>query len=268
MSGTITRIGATGAGALLALGILAVPPAGATGGHRDGRSERSGRSDTASCFTASGRTQGRSQSDPDGMRNGGADKPGCTGGVSADRDGNNGCGNDDDREDDNNGRCGGAKSKAIAQPQAQQKSKVKGGRTGRGRCERDEVPVSSTTSSTSTTTTTAPPTIPIPATGTGLQLEAAGTVPPLGVLAEDLTTTTAGTPVPTDAISPVNTDPVAVGAAASATDPGTEVLGESITRPETLARTGAGVGGIALLGGLLCGGGRLAVLARRLLRIG
>jgi hypothetical protein len=52
--------------------------------------------------------QGRSQSDPDGMSNGGADKPGGTGGIDQlDQDGNNGCGNDDDFEDDNNGNCGG-----------------------------------------------------------------------------------------------------------------------------------------------------------------
>jgi hypothetical protein len=46
------------------------------------------------------------------------------------------------------------------------------------------------------------------------------------------------------------------------------VLGQTLSRPSALARTGAGVGALALLGGLLCGGGRLAVLARRLLRIG
>jgi hypothetical protein len=53
--------------------------------------------------------QGRSPSDPDGDGNGGLDKPGETGGFSDDRDGNNGCGNDDDREDDNNGWCGRAR---------------------------------------------------------------------------------------------------------------------------------------------------------------
>ena len=47
----------------------------------------------------------------------------------------------------------------------------------------------------------------------------------------------------------------------------TQVLGATLARPSVLARTGAGVGGLALLGGLLCGGGRLAVLARRFLRI-
>ena len=50
--------------------------------------------------------QGHAPSDPDFNGNGGIDKPGQTGGFSADRDGNNGCGNDDDREDDNNGWCG------------------------------------------------------------------------------------------------------------------------------------------------------------------
>jgi hypothetical protein len=53
--------------------------------------------------------QGKSTSDPDGMSNGGADKPGGSGGYDADQDGNNGCGNDDDFEDDNNGNCGGLK---------------------------------------------------------------------------------------------------------------------------------------------------------------
>jgi hypothetical protein len=48
----------------------------------------------------------------------------------------------------------------------------------------------------------------------------------------------------------------------------TEVLGETLEQPSTLPRTGAGVAGLALLGGLLCGGGRLAALARRFTRIG
>ncbi len=57
-----------------------------------------------------GSTQGKSDSNPDG---GGVDKPGCESdprgcqGTAGDRDGNNGCGNDADREDDNNGNCGG-----------------------------------------------------------------------------------------------------------------------------------------------------------------
>jgi hypothetical protein len=50
--------------------------------------------------------QGVSPSNPDADGNGGIDKPGHKGGFDADRDGNNGCGNDSDREDDNNGWCG------------------------------------------------------------------------------------------------------------------------------------------------------------------
>jgi hypothetical protein len=64
--------------------------------------------------------QGNSQSDPDGMSNGGADKPGGSGGIDQlDQDGNNGCGNDDDFEDDNNGNCGGNKpADVVNQPDA------------------------------------------------------------------------------------------------------------------------------------------------------
>ena len=129
MSGTITRIGATGAGTLLALGLFAAPPAGATGSDRDGKGHRT----DPSCFTAGERTQGRSHSDPDGMSNGGADKPGCTGGFDADRDGNNGCGNDADREDDNNGRCGGQKGRSTAGPSPKVRRRKGQGRTGQGR---------------------------------------------------------------------------------------------------------------------------------------
>jgi LPXTG-motif cell wall-anchored protein len=57
--------------------------------------------------------QGKSSSDPDDdgrgpdRSDGGADKPGGRGGLDVeDQDGNNGCGNDDDFEDDNEGRCG------------------------------------------------------------------------------------------------------------------------------------------------------------------
>ena len=113
MRGTIVRIGVAGAGALLALGLFAAQPAGAdpSGGHGVTHG-----SDTT-CFTAGG-PQGKSHSDPDGMSNGGADKPGCPGGFDADQDGNNGCGNDADREDDNNGHCGrtGDKEKDVAEP--------------------------------------------------------------------------------------------------------------------------------------------------------
>ncbi|MBW3587945.1 MAG: hypothetical protein KY429_00805 [Actinobacteria bacterium] len=41
---------------------------------------------------------------------GAADKPGGSGGFDSDKDWNNGCGNDTDFEDDNNGLCGGRKA--------------------------------------------------------------------------------------------------------------------------------------------------------------
>ena len=74
--------------------------------------------------------QGKSESDPDndghgpdrgatpadsGKGNKGADKPNGKGGVDrADQDGNNGCGNDDDFEDDNEGWCGHKPKKSKA----------------------------------------------------------------------------------------------------------------------------------------------------------
>ena len=54
-------------------------------------------------------TQGKASSDPDGLYNHGVDQRGEFGGLYlSDQDGNNGCGNDQDFEDDNNGRCGKA----------------------------------------------------------------------------------------------------------------------------------------------------------------
>jgi hypothetical protein len=251
---TTARIGATGAGALLALALFAAaPPAGATGTHGTNSAD-------AACFTATGHTQGRSHSDPDGMSNGGADKPGCTGGFDADRDGNNGCGNDADREDDNNGNCGHKPKPAT------------GGE--------DNAASPTTTSSTTTTSTTTTTTIgtvtpqvgaqtveltdcqvdPKEATDCTAAAQAAGTGAHLTAA------TPRGASTPSAAGDTGTTGTTADTASVAA--PGTEVLGETISRPSALARTGAGVGGMALLGIVLCGSGRLAVLARRLLRIG
>lgn len=64
--------------------------------------------------------QGKASHDPDDdghgpdRSNGGADHPGADGGVDlADQDGNNGCGNDDDFEDDNEGWCGKPTAKKL-----------------------------------------------------------------------------------------------------------------------------------------------------------
>jgi len=238
MRGTIVRIGATGAGALLALGLFAGPSAGAP---RSDKPATAGQSAKVACFDAASadHTQGRSLSDPDGMSNGGADKPGCVGVTDSDKDdkdGNNGCGNDADREDDNKGNCGRRKeTHANGNAAAQHQN----GNAVTAKPEKVEAEVT---------------------------VQAAGTSHASGALAAEAstTTTTAATSVSASGtIAPAGTE-----ATTATTTPQTQVLGETLSRPGTLARTGAGIGGLALLGGLLCGGGRLTVLARKLLRIG
>ena len=232
MRGTIVRIGATGAGALLALGLLAGPSAGAAGSDKADKDEQSAK---VACFNAEGNTQGRSLSDPDGMENGGADKPGCTHvgarALDDDQDGNNGCGNDADREDDNNGNCGGENAQGPSNDEAEEAGD-------------DDTKVK-------------PEKVDADVT-----VQAAGSVSAAAVPAVDASTTTP------DAATTVSASGDTAPAAAESTTPGTQVLGVTLSAPDTLARTGAGVGGLALLGGLLLGGGRLTVLARRLLRIG
>jgi len=230
MRGTIVRIGATGAGAVLALGLLAGPSAGAPRSDKDKESKPE--SNKVTCFQPEGKTQGRSMSDPDGMSNGGADKPSpeCTGGIDkTDRDGNNGCGNDADREDDNNGNCGGQKPDDTGNPAVQP--------------ETDEADPADKVKDN-------------PDAGAAdVSVQAAGSTGEAGAQA---------------AADDTTADPAAAETTTSTPEPDTQVLGETLTQPEpaTLARTGAGIGGLALLGGLLVGGGRLTVLARKLLRIG
>jgi hypothetical protein len=264
MRTTIARIGGIGAGAVLALGLFAAaPPAGAasSGSHGVNSAE-------STCFTATGQTQGRSHSDPDGMSNGGADKPGCTGGIDADRDGNNGCGNDADREDDDNGWCG---------------RKPKGD-NGNAATPPPTTPPSTTTTSSSTTTTTAPPPATVSPMTAGLtdcqvdpheatdcpaSAQASVTGPSLTVAATGPAPAAArGTG--SDVIDSIAGPSAAVAGDATTptTAPGTEVLGQTLERPGSLPRTGAAVGGLALVGLGLVGSGRLTVLARRLLRIG
>lgn len=295
MRRTIVRIGATGAGALLAVGLLAVP-AGAKGSGRDGKSERSGKA-SAACFDTSGKTQGRSFSDPDGMSNGGADKPGCAGGVSTDRDGNNGCGNDSDREDDNNGNCGRQKAQRTDRAKPAKPAKVEGAKADRpsdvpakvkaakvdadhkARCERKDGAASTTTSTTTQTDVSAADaakdcSCPKDAEVADTSLTVAGAKVEAVAAATDTSVLAANAAVLPAEVSTTTTAAPTTGStspgveAATATTPQTEVLGETLSRPSALARTGAGLGGLALLGGLLCGGGRLAVLARKRLRIG
>ena len=94
-SATIRRMSAVLGAGVLGMFLLCAPVlAGPGNGHQK---------------SSNGSTQGASHSNPDG---GGVDKPYAAAGQEArsqgtsDWDGNNGCGNDDDREDDNNGWCG------------------------------------------------------------------------------------------------------------------------------------------------------------------
>ncbi len=227
------RIGATGAGAVLALGLFAAPPAGADGSSKDkAKAERSGK---VTCLDDEGHTQGRSLSDPDEMDNGGADKPGCTREApwdeDIDNDGNNGCGNDDDREDDNNGNCGHEKAQGSDDDS-----------------DADDDDADDTT-------------VPTETVDGDVQVQAAGSVPEAAEASSNTTE------APTSVLGASVTAPAA-DTATSAPTSDTQVLGETLSAPDTLARTGAGIGGLTLLGGLLFGGGRLVVLARRFLRIG
>ncbi|HKY75674.1 MAG TPA: hypothetical protein VJS45_06025 [Acidimicrobiia bacterium] len=237
MRRVIFRIGATGAGALLALGLLAGPSTAGEGSDQERKSEQSNK---VTCFEPEGKTQGRSLSDPDGTSNGGTDKPGCVGVADADKDGNNGCGNDADREDDNNGNCGGEEGQGPGTDTP--------GDQGPGD-ESDEPEGDDDTVN--------------PETVEGdVNVQAAAAEAESGTAATEAAGTTAAGPAVTAAD---NTAP-----AAQTTTPAsdTQVLGETLTAPDALPRTGAGVAGLALLGGALVGGGRLTVLARKLLRIG
>jgi hypothetical protein len=240
--GLIVRVGATGAGALLALGLLAGPSA-AKGSAKAHGAANAQASNKVTCFQPEGKTQGRSLSDPDGDTNGGADKPGCTGGVDPDdRDGNNGCGNDADREDDNNGNCGGGNGEVADDEPPQDEGP--GDEPG---LEEDGEDVTAGTETDGDDVTVE---------GAGLESESATPA------AEAADTT------PTDVAAVTALDDTTPAAQTTTPEPETQVLGETLTAPDTLPRTGAAVGGLALLGGLLVGGGRLTVLARRLLRIG
>ena len=218
------RIAGVLSGAALGFGLIAglAPLAHADGGHRH-ESGRSGfqRSDV----DTSDWPQGKSLSDPDG---GQWDKPGHDGGEDDDRDGNNGCGNDTDRSDDNNGDCG---RQAAG-------TEVSG--------DTDDCVVEAEDDD-------ADDAADCPGTDEGAS--AAGTVTPAPA-----DTSVAAAAGPATAV-PGATE---VAPADTSTALGTKVLGITETAPSTLARTGAGVA--ALAGALCLGGGRLTALIRR--RIG
>ena len=156
--------------------------------------------------------QGNATSEPDGngsgpeRDNGGVDQPGEPGGVDlADQDGNNGCGNDDDFEDDNEGLCGKPAKASPSNPPAEEES---------GEITPAIVPSSPVQNET--------------------KVEPAQV---LGVTVERPATVASSTP----AVEAVAASPVAVAAPASAVEaaPAT-VLGATVVRGAALARTGFG----------------------------
>ncbi|MGH8974939.1 MAG: hypothetical protein ACRD0C_17265 [Acidimicrobiia bacterium] len=237
-----TRIASLLSGAVMAFGLLvsAAPGAHADGDHRDGSRHRAG-------VDTSDWPQGKSTSDPDGDSNGGWDKPGFAGGFDDDRDGNNGCGNDSDREDDNNGWCGrhqdGDGDDTAVAGAAEDKDD-----DGCSTCANIDATVS-----------------------------AAGTVTPLTTVAAQVMNTA----IPDSWVAAVAAPATSVLGAAEVAPIATSVLGATeivpidttagptaapgTTGPSALARTGAIVAGVALLGWLCLGGGRLTALTRRLL---
>jgi hypothetical protein len=221
-----------------------------------------------------GHTQGRSHSDPDGMTNGGPDKPGCSGGVNAlDQDGNNGCGNDLDREDDNNGNCGRQKtaessSVPSAKPKAEGEVEVEGETHERGHLCSGHTMTTSTAAGSTTSVAGMSEEKCSCALGSEAQFSTPAKVAAQVAGTTSVSATGTTTPSPETSVSAAGSNRTAAGVTTPTTAPGTQVLGETLSRPSALARTGAGVGVMALLGVVLCGSGRLALLARRLLHLG
>ena len=219
--------------AVIFLGMIA--PAASAHSGRSKHGHRSG-------HEGSGWTQGRSASDPDGMTNGGRDKPGFSGGFSADRDGNNGCGNDDDREDDNNGNCGPRRARVAGAHQEKDdddRRKVAGAHQKKDDDD-DDGKVAGAQEQKPATVTVAGTTVSIVRT-------------PEQLAAAPATETAAAPPAETAVLgAQVEQQP------APAVTPETEVAGAQESRLGALALTGLALGGLALLGAGLVAIGRLA----------
>jgi hypothetical protein len=215
--------------------------------------------------------QGKSLSDPDG---GLWDKPGHEGGEDDDRDGNNGCGNDTDRSDDNNGHCGrqaagaevGGDADDAGDDCAVEAEDDDADDAGNHGAEVKSAATAHDDDQGATVSAVAKAHEPAQADdaddaddsdcpGTDDGASAAGTTTKL----ETAAGVTPGATV-LGATEVASTDTTTTTAT---TTPGTEVMGISETAPSTLARTGAGVGALALAGALCLGGGRLTALFRR-----
>ena len=193
-------------------------------------------------------TQGSSASEPDGNGHGperdagGIDQADGPGGVDlADQDGNNGCGNDDDFEDDNEGWCGSKPKPGTPAPVGGPAVEAEG--------------------------LEAPPVVTgSPEGGSVVSAEgidlAATAVAPGAVLASELQAAEAAPLVETRVLG-VSIERSAVADTATG-GAGASVLGASFVRGSVLARTGFGLGALALLAlGLVAVGWALQRAGRR-----
>jgi hypothetical protein len=238
-SATTKRMGAVlGAGALGAFLLCAPVLAGPGNGHEK---------------SSNGPTQGASQSNPDG---GGVDKPYAAAGQearsqgSSDWDGNNGCGNDDDREDDNNGWCG--RKPGHDRDDEQASAKASGAKANDAEAKAAEARAAE-------------------ANAKGANAKGANANGAATLTAEEPKLAAAG--VPTEVLGVQVEAAAPAVAAAAATAPSTaaaagssgpaEVLGVQVTRGAALAATGVPVLALVLAGlALVVGGAGLRRLGR------
>jgi hypothetical protein len=181
-------------------------------------------------------TQGSAGSEPDGngtgpeRDNGGIDQADGPGGTDlADQDGNNGCGNDDDFEDDNEGNCGPRRAPIVPTTPV--------------------VPVIPVTPGT--------PLTPVDVTPVVVTIAATPTdVGPGAVLATELQA-----PLPAARVLGLTLERAPIADVAPASASSGAVLGLDATRTTGLARTGFDLGLLVVLALALLGGG--LVLVRR-----
>lgn len=224
-------------------------PAPAGGGGGGGGGQEAG---------SNGDTQGASPSNPDG---GGIDKPECgTAGNlpcqgTSDFDGNNGCGNDADREDDNNGNCGGPEKPKDCPPN----NDANNGRGAENANPRSRIRECGST----------PPITPenTPTNPTGSNPPQGNVVDTGNVLSSVVTATETVSAATTEAggatVLGVSFERPAAEAQAAPARTRTEVMGVQFERGQ-LARTGFGVILLVLVGlGLIGTGSGLKRLARR-----
>ncbi|HVM08981.1 MAG TPA: hypothetical protein VM345_10980 [Acidimicrobiales bacterium] len=267
--GTATKLGAVLGTGLLGMMLLGSPAmAGPEHSKKSNGTEQTttdaapGKADRTTEAGGSG-TQGRSESNPDG---GGVDKPYAAAGQPAesqgdgDYDGNNGCGNDADFADDNNGNCGGLKKGHSKEKPAPPTGGNNGGNTG-GNNGGNTGGNNGSTDGGNTGGTTTETGSSATGSGTVLGTNEAAVAGAMGIPGSGAQVL--GVQYERPAASAAG-ERAAVAATNQTGTTGASVLGLQLSRvPETLAATGLPLGLAALLGFGLIGGG---VATRRFAR--